>query len=434
MVASAHGFTEYAHDSRNLFRHALMQVYLVGGAVRDTLLGLTPRERDWVVTGTTPAAMLALGYQQVGKDFPVFLHPQSKEEYALARTERKSGRGYHGFAFDTDPSVSLEDDLARRDLTINAIAERDDGTRIDPYGGIADINARLLRHVSPAFREDPLRVLRVARFAARFARLGFRVADETLTLLQEMAASGELADLTAERVWQETQRALAGPSPRVYFETLRACGALTVLFPEIARLWGVPQRADYHPEVDTGIHVMMVLDQAEKLSGESRVRFAALTHDLGKGTTPADVLPRHIGHEQRSVKLLHELCDRYRIPNDHRDLAAHVAYYHGIVHRAFELRAQTVLEMLEKIDAFRRPERYEEFLLACEADHRGRLGLEKNPYPQADYLRALWSATQQVDTAPLREQGLTGAALGEAIRRVRLTRITELKETQGTQS
>lgn len=407
-----------------------MRVYLVGGAVRDRLLGLTPRERDWVVTGSTPEAMAALGYTPVGKDFPVFLHPQTKEEYALARTERKSGRGYHGFVFNCDPAVTLEEDLARRDLTINAIAEDEHGALIDPWGGRADLDARLLRHVSPAFREDPLRVLRVARFAARFAALGFRVADDTLALLREMSAGGELADLTAERIWQETQRALAGPSPRVYFETLRACGALAALFPEVDRLWGVPQRADYHPEVDTGVHVMMVLDAVEKLSVESRVRFAALTHDLGKGTTPADVLPRHVGHEQRSVKLLHALCDRYRVPNDHRELAAHVAHYHGIVHRAFELRPTTLLDMLEKVDAFRRPERYAEFLLACEADHRGRLGLELKPYPQADYLRQVLAVSRQIDVEALRAQGLAGAAMGEAIRRARVQRITELKDAR----
>ncbi|MFZ5757255.1 MAG: multifunctional CCA addition/repair protein [Pseudomonadota bacterium] len=404
-----------------------MHVFLVGGAVRDRLLGLTPRERDWVVTGSTPEAMAALGYTPVGKDFPVFLHPQTREEYALARTERKSGRGYHGFTFNTDPAVTLEEDLARRDLTINAMAEREDGSLADPFGGRADLDARLLRHVSPAFREDPLRVLRVARFAARFASFGFRVADDTLALLREMSAGGELADLTPERVWQETQRALAGPAPRVYFETLRTCGALAVLFPEIDRLWGVPQRAEYHPEVDTGVHVMMVMDAVEKLSPESRVRFAALAHDLGKGTTPPDVLPRHIGHEQRSVKLTHELCDRYRVPNDHRELAVHVAHYHGIVHRAFELRASTVLEMMEKVDAFRRPERFDEFLLACEADHRGRLGLEDRPYPQATYLREALAATRHVDVAPLRERGLSGEALGAAIRKERLHRLEQLK-------
>jgi len=405
-----------------------MQVYLVGGAVRDALLGLPVLERDYVVVGATPEQMLALGYQQVGKDFPVFLHPQTKAEYALARTERKSGRGYHGFSVHADPSVTLDEDLLRRDLTINAMAQREDGSLADPYGGRADLDARLLRHVSPAFREDPLRVLRVARFAARFAALGFRVAPETHALLREMAASGELAELTPERVWQETQRALAGPSPRVYFETLRDCGALAVLFPEIDALWGVPQRADYHPEVDTGVHVMMVLDAVEALAAQAPVRFAALTHDLGKALTPADVLPRHIGHEHRSVRLVNALCDRLRIPNDYRDLAVHVAHYHGLVHRVHELRPATLLEMLEKTDAFRRPARFEDFVIACEADHRGRLGFGQRPYPQAAYLRRALALTQRVDVAPLRARGLTGEALGAAIRHERVQRLAALKE------
>jgi tRNA nucleotidyltransferase (CCA-adding enzyme) len=404
-----------------------MQVYLVGGAVRDALLRLPVKERDYVVVGATPEQMLALGYRQVGKDFPVFLHPQTQAEYALARTERKSGTGYHGFTVHAEPSVTLEEDLLRRDLTINAIAQRDDGSMVDPYGGRADLDARLLRHVSPAFREDPLRVLRVARFAARFAALGFRVADETQDLLRAMAASGELAELTPERVWQETQRALAGPSPRVYFETLRACGALAVLFPEVEALWGVPQRADYHPEVDTGVHVMMVLDAVEALATAAPVRFAALTHDLGKAQTPADVLPRHIGHEHRSVRLVHELCDRLRIPNEYRDLAVQVAHYHGLAHRVYELRPATLLEMLEKTDAFRRPGRFDDFVTACEADHRGRLGFGERPYPQADYLRRALALTQKVDVAPLRERGLAGEALGEAIRRERVQRLSALK-------
>ena len=406
-----------------------MQVFLVGGAVRDALLGLPVRERDWVVVGATPDDLVARGYVPVGRDFPVFLHPQTKEEYALARTERKAGRGYHGFTVFADPSVTLEDDLRRRDLTINAIAQRDDGSLVDPYGGQADLEARLLRHVSPAFREDPLRVLRVARFAARFAGLGFRVADETLALLRDMSASGELTDLTAERVWQETQRALAGPSPRVYFETLRACGALAVLFPEVDRLWGVPQRADYHPEVDTGVHVMMVMDAVARLSDDPAVRFAALTHDLGKGETPADVLPRHIGHEHRSVRLTHELCNRLRVPNEYRDLAVHVAHFHGLSHRVFDLRPTTLLELLEKTDAYRRPQRFDDFVTACEADHRGRLHYGERPYRQAAYLREALACTRSVDVGPLRERGLAGAALGEAIRRERTQRLTHLKDT-----
>jgi tRNA nucleotidyltransferase (CCA-adding enzyme) len=404
-----------------------MQVYLVGGAVRDALLGLPVNERDWVVVGATPEQLRALGYTPVGKDFPVFLHPQSKEEYALARTERKNGRGYHGFTVHADPSVTLDEDLLRRDLTINAIAQHEDGTFTDPYGGKQDLQARLLRHVSPAFREDPLRVLRVARFAARFSSLGFRIASETLTLLREMSSEGELDALTPERVWQETQRALAGPSPRVYFETLRACGALAVLFPEIEKLWGVPQRADYHPEVDTGVHVMMVMDAVEKLSASAPVRFAALTHDLGKGETPQDVLPRHIGHEQRSVRLVHEVCNRLRIPNDFRDLAVIVAHYHGLSHRVYELRPATLLELLEKTDAFRRPERFADFITACEADHRGRLSFEEREYPQAAYLRRALHLTLRVDVAPLRERGLGGEALGQAIRSERTQRLAALK-------
>lgn len=407
-----------------------MQVFLVGGAVRDRLLGRPVEERDWVVVGATPEQLLAQGYTPVGRDFPVFLHPQTKEEHALARTERKSGRGYHGFTFNASPTVTLEEDLSRRDLTVNAIAQRADGSLVDPWGGQADLAARLLRHVSPAFREDPLRVLRVARFAARFHGLGFRVADETRQLMREMSAGGELLDLTAERVWQETLRALTGPHPRVYFETLRDCGALAVLFPELDKLWGVPQRADYHPEIDTGVHVMMVLDAAEAISGEARVRFAALTHDLGKGETPADVLPRHIGHEHRSVRLVHALCDRLRVPNHFRDLAVHVAHFHGLAHRVFELRANTLLELLEKLDAWRRPERYAEFILACEADYRGRLGFGGRPYPQAAYLRQALEVTRQVDVAALRAQELTGEALGEAIRRERLQRLSALKQQQ----
>lgn len=408
-----------------------MQTFLVGGAVRDALLGLPVHERDWVVVGARPDDLLALGYTPVGKDFPVFLHPETKDEYALARTERKNGRGYHGFTVFADPSVTLEEDLARRDLTINAIAQADDGTLFDPWGGRADLDARLLRHVSPAFREDPLRVLRVARFAARFATLGFRVADDTRALLREMSASGELTELTAERVWQETQRALAGPSPRVYFETLRDCGALAVLFPEVEKLWGVPQRADYHPEVDTGVHVMMVLDAVSALSSDPVVRFAALTHDLGKAETPADVLPRHIGHEHRSVRLVNQLCDRMRVPNAYRELAVHVAHYHGLSHRVFDLRPSTLLELLEKTDAFRRPQRFDDFVTACEADHRGRLHYGEKPYPQADYLRAALAATidtaQQIDIGALRATGSTGPAIGEAIRRARVERLAQLK-------
>jgi len=401
-----------------------MQVYRVGGAVRDRLLGRPVQDCDWVVVGATPAQMEALGYKPVGRDFPVFLHPVTREEYALARTERKSGRGYKGFLVHASPEVTLEEDLRRRDLTINAMAEAEDGTLIDPYNGQADLRAGVLRHVSPAFVEDPLRVLRVARFAARF---DFRVAAETMALMRSMSAGGELADLTPERVWRELERALGESRPRRFLEVLRECGALAVLFPEIDRLFGVPQRADYHPEVDTGVHLLMVMDQAARLSEEATVRFAALTHDLGKGTTPADVLPRHYGHEERSVALLRELCRRYRAPNPFRDLALIVARFHGICHRIDEVKSATVLKLLQGCDAFRRPDRFELFLLACEADFRGRLGLEDRPYPQAEFLRATLQAARGVDAGPLRAQGLEGEDFAQELQRRRIGAIDEVR-------
>ena len=391
--------------------------------MRDRLLGLKTKDCDWVVVGATPAQMESLGYTPVGRDFPVFLHPQTHEEYALARTERKSGRGYKGFTVHASPEVTLEEDLQRRDLTINAMAEDEQGALVDLHGGQADLNAKTLRHVSPAFVEDPLRVLRVARFAAQ---LDFTVAPETLALMRTMAADGELNDLTAERVWQETVRALAELHPRRYIEVLRECGALAVLFPEIDRLFGVPQRADYHPEVDTGVHILLVLDQAARLSDDPRIRFAALMHDLGKGTTPAEFLPRHHGHEERSVRLLEELCDRCRVPNDYRELAIIVARYHGLCHRADELRPDTKLKLLESTDAFRRPERFEQFLLACEADRRGRLGLEDQPYPQADLLRRARQAAVAVDTTTLLERGLAGEAFAGELHQLRTAAIRAL--------
>ena len=399
-----------------------MKTYLVGGAVRDRLLGLPVKERDWVVTGATPDGMTGLGYKAVGKDFPVFLHPATGEEYALARTERKTGKGYHGFEFQAAPGVTLEDDLRRRDLTINAIAEAD-GRLVDPYGGEKDLKARLLRHVSPAFVEDPVRVLRVARFAARFAPLGFTVAPETLALMREMAQNGEVDALVPERVWQETLKALVCAKPSVYFETLRACGALAKVFPELDRLWGVPQPAKWHPEIDTGVHVMMVLDQAARLSPEPAVRYAALTHDLGKGTTSRDILPHHYGHEERSVKLVAALCERLKTPREFRELALLVAREHGLVHRAGELRADTVLKLLEGADAFRRPERFELFLTACEADHRGRTGLEDTPFPQADYLRRAFAAARAVTTESLDTAKLKGAEIGEQLKKKRLEAV-----------
>src|SRR5579859_674553 len=400
-----------------------MKTYLVGGAVRDRLLGLPVKERDWVVTGTTPAELAALGYKSVGKDFPVFLHPESKEEYALARTERKTGHGYHGFEFHAAPGVTLEDDLKRRDLTINALAEDGDGRIIDPYGGKQDLDARLLRHVSPAFSEDPVRVLRVARFAARFAPLGFKVAPETLELMRGMGEDGEVDHLVPERVWQETLKALACDKPSVYFEVLRACGALKRVFPELERLYGVPQPAKWHPEIDTGVHVMMVLDQAARLTPDLTVRYAALTHDLGKGMTPKDILPHHYGHEERSVKLVEDLCARLKTPREFKELAVIVARHHGLVHKAEEIRSDTLLKLLESVDAFRRPERFELFLLACEADHRGRTGLEDTPFPQADYLRRAFAVARAVTTESLDTAKLSGAEIGEQLKKKRLEAV-----------
>lgn len=404
-----------------------MQVYLVGGAVRDTLLGRSFTERDWVVVGATPQDMLLRGYQQVGKDFPVFLHPQSKEEYALARTERKTARGYHGFEFDTRTDVTLEQDLARRDLTINAMAMLPDGVLIDPYGGRRDLDGRILRHVSPAFVEDPVRLLRLARFAARFAPLGFRVADETLDLLREMVAQGEVDALVPERVWAEFDKALAEPRPAEFVRVLRACGALVRLFPELDRLFGVPQRADYHPEIDCGIHVLMVLDEAVKLSPEREVRFAALLHDLGKADTPPEEWPSHHGHEARSVQRVQALCARARVPSAFRDLAVLAAKYHTHCHRVFELRPGTVLEVIEGTDALRRPDRFEQFLLACTADARGRLGFETVPYPQAQFMRAVLAACRSVAAQPLLENGLRGVELAAALRVLRLEAVVQVR-------
>jgi len=405
-----------------------MRTYLVGGAVRDELLGLPVRERDWVVVGATPEQMTAQGYRPVGKDFPVFLHPHTAEEYALARTERKTGRGYHGFSTRFSPDVTLEEDLSRRDLTLNAIAkDPGSGELVDPYGGRKDLEARILRHVSPAFVEDPLRVLRVARFAARFDSLGFRLADETAALLRQMSAGGELETLVAERVWQETLKALATQAPARYFQVLRDTGALAVVFPEIDALFGVPQPEAWHPEIDTGVHVLMVLEQATALSSDPVVRFAALTHDLGKGQTPADQWPRHVGHEVRSVACVDALCDRLKVPNEYRELAKHVARHHGVVHSAQQLRPGTLLDLLETIDAFRRPERFESFLLACMADMRGRTGFEQRPYPQADYLRSVRSAAADVTLDRSLFAGLTGAEIGERVRRARLAAIEAAK-------
>src|ERR1700730_6496543 len=373
-----------------------MQVYLVGGAVRDALLGLPVKERDWVVVGSTRDELLRLKYREVGRDFPVFLHPQSHEEYALARLERKVAPGYRGFTVEFGPEVTLEEDLARRDLTINAIAQAENGSLLDPFHGQRDLNDRVLRHVSPAFIEGPVRILRVARSAARFASLGFRIAPETMDLMRAMSARGEVDALVAERVWQETEKALREPGASVFFRVLRECGALKIIFPEIDALFGVPQPKKWHPEIDTGVHTFMVLDQAVRLSTDPKVRFAALVHDLGKATTPHDEWPGHKGHEERSVALIGSLSERLRLPNEYRELAVIVARYHGNVHRAFELRAKTILGILEKTDAFRRPERFSQALLACEADSRGRLGLENQPYPQRTYLQAARDAAAAI--------------------------------------
>ncbi|CAN5328181.1 multifunctional CCA addition/repair protein [soil metagenome] len=402
-----------------------MKIYLVGGAVRDQLLNLPVNERDWVVVGAKPSDMLDQGYRQVGRDFPVFLHPQTQEEYALARTERKFGSGYIGFSCYAAPDVSLEEDLQRRDLTINAIAQAEDDSLIDPYGGQADLSAKILRHVSPAFVEDPVRILRVARFMARFGPLGFQVAPETVTLMQTMVENGEVNALVAERVWQETWRALLEPQPKQFFNTLRSCGALAVLFPELDKLYGVPANAVTHPEVDTGVHVMLVLQQAALLTHDGAARFAALVHDVGKGLTPQNLWPKHTGHETAGVALVKKLCDRYRIPRSYRDLAILTTRYHGQCHRVTELTAEELLEILEAFDVFRRPKNFELFLLACEADSRGRIGYENAPYPQKDYFQTVYKTAAQVMLQPLLDSGLQGQAIAIELRQQRLKAIIE---------
>ncbi|HYN79410.1 MAG TPA: multifunctional CCA addition/repair protein [Lamprocystis sp. (in: g-proteobacteria)] len=402
-----------------------LEVYLVGGAVRDRLLGRTPRECDFVVVGATDADLTRRGFKLVGRDFPVFLHPQTKDEYALARTERKTAPGYRGFAVHADPSVTLEEDLRRRDLTINALAQASDGTLIDPFGGLADLQARVLRHCSPSFSEDPVRILRVARFAARFAALGFQVADETLDLMRAMVAVGEVDALVPERVWQELAKALGEDRPSRFFEVLRACGALVRLLPELDRLWGVPQPVKWHPEIDTGVHAMLVLDMVARLSTDPEVRFAALCHDLGKGTTPAEILPSHHGHEERSVALLEAVCDRLRVPNRHRELARITARYHGLVHTVDDLRPATVLTLLEGTDALRRPERFHQMLTACEADFRGRTGYAERSYPQGETLRRLLAAAAAVDVGAIAAAAPTPRLIPERIRQARITAIRQ---------
>lgn len=413
-----------------------IKVYQVGGAVRDRLLGLPVNDTDWVVVGATPEQMAARGYVPVGRDFPVFLHPETHEEYALARTERKSGVGYRGFVVHTSADVTLEEDLARRDLTINAIAApakwESTSELFDPYHGQRDLQARVLRHVTDAFREDPVRILRLARFAARFTE--FTVAPETLQLMREMVAAGEVDALVPERVWQEVARGLMEARPSRMFEILRECGALAVLLPELDRLWGVPQRAQYHPEVDSGVHAMMVLDMSARLQAPLAVRFACLCHDFGKGTTPADVLPRHIGHEQRSARLLKHVCERWRVPNECRELADLVAREHGNIHRSGELQAAALLRLLERCDALRKPQRFEQALLACECDARGRLGFEEAPYPQRQRLGAALQAARAVETAPIAqaaaERGLKGKAVGDAVSQARERAIAHWLQQQ----
>jgi tRNA nucleotidyltransferase (CCA-adding enzyme) len=399
--------------------------YAVGGAVRDALLGLPASDRDWVVVGATPEQMVAAGYRPVGKDFPVFIDPESGEEVALARTERKSAPGYHGFTFHADAGVTLEDDLRRRDLTINAMARTDDGTLIDPFGGRRDLEAGVLRHVSDAFAEDPVRLLRVARFAARYAR--FTIAPETMALMRTLVDNGEVDALVAERVWQELSRGLMENKPRRMLEVLRESGALARLLPEVDRLWGVPQPAAHHPEVDTGAHLLLVLDQAAAMQAPLPVRWACLMHDLGKGETPADELPRHIAHEARSAKLARAVAERLRVPNDCRELADAVAREHGNVHRSGELRPAAVVRLLERCDAFRRPQRFDELLFACECDARGRAGLEQRDYPQRPRLWAALQAALATDAAAVAataaERGAKGPAIGDAVRAARIEAV-----------
>lgn len=405
-----------------------MQIYKVGGAVRDRLLGRPISEVDWVVVGASAEQMLELGYRPVGADFPVFLHPQTGEEYALARTERKSGRGYGGFTFHASPDVTLEQDLIRRDLTVNAMAEDDQGNLIDPNNGQQDLEARILRHVSPAFAEDPLRVLRVARFAARYAPLGFSVAPETLMLMRQLAESGELAHLTAERSWKEISRALMEPRPDVFVQVLRDCGALAALLPEVDDLFGVPQPQAHHPEIDTGVHVLSVLRQCAEHDQPLNVRWASLLHDVGKGLTPEDEWPRHIAHEQKGLRLIQAINERCKAPRDCAELAMLVGEFHTHGHRALELRPSTLLELLQRFDVFRRPQRFAEFVAACEMDARGRLGLEQREYPQGAYLLGAAEAARQVPVKPLLEKGFKGAELGEALNRERLQALKAYKD------
>ncbi len=398
-----------------------MQAYCVGGAVRDELLGLAVKDKDFVVVGTTPQAMLDAGYRPVGKDFPVFLHPKTHDEYALARTERKTGAGYKGFVVHASPEVTLEEDLARRDLTINAIAKGADGKLIDPFNGLADLKTKTLRHVSDAFAEDPVRILRAARFAARF--IDFTIAPETLALMRQMVQNGEVDALVPERVWQELSKGLMEAKPSRMFEVLRSCGALQKILPELDKLWGVPQPPQHHPEIDTGVHVMMVIDYAAKQNFTLPVRFAALVHDLGKGTTPADILPRHIGHEVRSVSLLKDVCKRLRVPNDCKELAHIVAKFHGKLHQVLKMKPSTLVEFLTELDAFRQPERFKDFLKACECDSRGRTGLENSALPETVLILRALQAAQNIDAGAIAQQHTAPEKIKVAIFEARLEAV-----------
>jgi tRNA nucleotidyltransferase (CCA-adding enzyme) len=406
-----------------------INTYLVGGAVRDEILGYPFNEKDWVVVGATVDDMIAAGYQQVGKDFPVFLHPDTKEEHALARTERKTAAGYKGFDVHASPDVTLEEDLIRRDLTINAIAKDDNGKFIDPFNGVDDINNKILRHVSGAFAEDPVRILRIARFMARYAHLGFRVADETMALMKNMVTAGEVDALVAERVWQEMEKALSEKTPESFIKTLRECGALAKILPELDCLWGVPQPEEHHPEIDTGIHTMLVLEQACILSDDAQVRFAALVHDLGKGTTPKKDWPRHIDHESRGANIVKNVCERLRVPNEYRDLAERTARFHLHYHRALELKPTTVVKTLVQLDAFRNPDRFEKFILASEADARGRPGYENKHYPQSEYLRQALITAKSIDITELRNLGFENQKLANKINESRTNAVQALKKT-----
>ncbi|VUD40383.1 Multifunctional CCA protein [Thalassocella blandensis] len=406
-----------------------MKIYLVGGAVRDKLLNYPSDENDWVVVGGTPQQMIDQGFEQVGKDFPVFLHPKTKEEYALARRERKTGPGYGGFSFSTEADVSLEDDLMRRDLTINAIALSDDGELIDPYNGAADIQSKILRHVSPAFSEDPVRILRVARFAARYHHLGFTIAPETLALMQAMVANGEVNHLVSERIWKEFSRALGEQTPHIFIQTLRDCQALKTIMPQLDKLFGIPQSPEHHPEIDTGIHTLMCLQQACKLSTSERVRFATLMHDLGKGDTESQFLPKHPGHEERGVELINNLCQSISAPNEYRDLSLLACRYHTQCHRALSLDASDIYSLFKSLDVYRKEERFEEFLLSCQADSLGRKGYENIDYPQADFLRAALNTTKSVEAKTLVAEGFKGALLGAELDRRRINMIANYKNS-----